>query len=140
MTGVGCSDLKSVDDRIRQEVAGEGRIVAFVEESSNAGKLVYEYEYIVIDTGADDPAESMRRQAEHLKKIGWIHGALKGAQSANFFSRELNTGASIRPVADFLKEWRNGEGLYPEQRAAQQIRAKVKEQSPYILLVLQPIE
>lgn len=128
-----------VDDAIRQEVAGNGKIVAAIEETSNTGSE-YESEYVVIDTGSPDSDAAVQFQVSHIESLGWDAGALKDDGPALLSSPSLKVRATVEPLKDFMQNWGGGEKIQPEGRAAAKIMNMIKDSGSLVIVVLTSME
>ncbi|GLK11992.1 hypothetical protein GCM10017600_54000 [Streptosporangium carneum] len=129
-----------LDDDIRRTIAEDGKIIAVAEEFSNTGEE-YEYEYVVIDTGERDGDAAVRRQMDRIKATGWGSVGSEIVDGVGILSSSaLNARANVETLEAFLGKWGNGEGIYPEQRAAQKIEAQVPSPGSLVLVTLTSME
>ncbi|WP_326824369.1 hypothetical protein [Streptosporangium sp. NBC_01756] len=129
-----------MDDGVRREVAGNGKIIAFVEEWSNTGEE-YEYEYVVIDTGEESQGAAIRKQVDRVKALGWDAVNPETVDgSVVLGSSDLNARIKVEALQEFLREWDGGDGIPLEQRAALKIKSQISSPGSLVLVTLTSLE
>ncbi|WP_152990363.1 hypothetical protein [Sphaerimonospora mesophila] len=124
-----------VDDGVRKELTYDGKIRTFVEELSNTGDPLFEYEYVVLDRGAESAEAAIRGQVARMQRSGWRLDS-DGPELWYLSSDRHQTVAYVRSLTRFLAEWRSDYGIYPEQRAANKIYEAVGDSASLIVITL----
>ncbi|MFC4531784.1 hypothetical protein [Sphaerisporangium dianthi] len=130
----------TVDDSVRQRLAGQVKIVAVVKELSNTGNPLYESQYVVLRPGSANVAEAIDAQASYIRSLGWDDGSRASGVQTALFSTGDRTNAYLRPLDSFLQQYGGGAEIFPEQRAALKVESTVKDPTGLVLMVLTPFE
>ncbi|MFC4531854.1 hypothetical protein [Sphaerisporangium dianthi] len=130
----GCTGTVRVDDRVRDELAAGGRLVAFAEDKTNASDPIFEYEYLVLDAGPD-VGGAVGHVVSHLKSKGWSEQSADD-ETVTMESSRWQTMAYVEHFAAFLKSWKGKGGIEPEERVADKLGSEVRSPDSLVIVKL----